>query len=131
MVKSLPAIQEIQVQSLMGKIIWRREWQPTRGFLPGESHGRRGLAGYSPWGPKESDMTEQPTLLIIQEGLPRWLSGKESACQCRRCRFNPWVGEIPWRRKWQPTPVFLPEKFNGQKSVMELLSVGSQEFDTI
>ena len=39
-------------------------------------------------------------------GLPRWLSGKESTCQCRRCRFNPWVRKIPWRRKWQPTPVF-------------------------
>ena len=36
---------------------------------------------------------------------------KESACQCRRCRFNPWVRKIPWRRKWQPSPVFLPGKF--------------------
>ena len=36
--------------------------------------------------------------------LPLWLSSKESACQCRRCRFNPWVRKIPWRRKWQPTP---------------------------
>ena len=33
-------------------------------------------------------------------GLPRWLSGKESACQSRRLRFDPWVGKIPWRRKW-------------------------------
>ena len=44
----------------------------------------------------------------VRNGLPRWLSGKESACQCRRHRFNPWVGKIPWRRKWQPSPVFLP-----------------------
>ena len=36
-----------------------------------------------------------------------WLSGEESTCQCRRHRFDPWVGKIPWRRKWQPTPVFL------------------------
>ena len=46
--------------------------------------------------------------------IPRWLSGRESACQCRTCRrhgFNPWVGKIPWGRKWQPTPIFLPEKF--------------------
>ena len=41
-------------------------------------------------------------------GLPWWLSGKESTCQCRRCRFTPWVWKIPWRRKWQPTPVYLP-----------------------
>ena len=34
--------------------------------------------------------------------LPWWLSGKESTCQCRRCGFDPWVGKIPWRRKWQP-----------------------------
>ena len=53
-------------------------------------------------------------------GLPRWLSGKESTCQCRRSRrwgFNPWVGKIPWRREWQPTPVFLPGKSNGQRSL--------------
>ena len=46
-------------------------------------------------------------------GLPWWLSGKESACQCRRCGFNPWVRKIPWRRKGQPTPVFLPGKSHG------------------
>ena len=47
---------------------------------------------------------------------------KESACnawdhlQCRRHRFDLWVGKISWRRKWQPTPVFLPGKFHGQRS---------------
>ena len=46
-----------------------------------------------------------------------WLSGKESACQNRRCRFDPWVGRIPWRRKWQPPPVFLPGKSHGQRSL--------------
>ena len=47
-------------------------------------------------------------------GFPRWLSGKESAWQssrCWKCRFDPWVWKIPCRRKWQPTPVFLPGKF--------------------
>ena len=47
---------------------------------------------------------------VRQVGLPWWLSGKESACQCRRCGFNPWVMKSPWRREWLPTPVFLPEK---------------------
>ena len=42
-----------------GKIPWRRKWQPTPVFLPGESHGGRSLVGYSPWGHKESDRTEQ------------------------------------------------------------------------
>ena len=41
-------------------------------------------------------------------GLPRWPSGKESACPFCRLGFNPSVGKIPYRRKWQPTPVFLP-----------------------
>ena len=41
-------------------------------------------------------------------GLPRWFSGKKSPCQCRRHRFDSWVRKSPWRRKWQPTPVFLP-----------------------
>ena len=53
-------------------------------------------------------------------GLPRWFSGKESTCQlkrCQRCSFNPWVGKIPWRRKWQPTPVFLPGKFHAQRNL--------------
>ena len=53
-----------------------------------------------------------------QLGLPRWLSGKQSACQCRRRRFNPWVQKIPWRRKWQPTPVFLPGKSQRQRNLV-------------
>ena len=42
----------------VGKTAWRRAWQPTPVFLPGESQGQRSVAGYSPWGCKESDMTE-------------------------------------------------------------------------
>ena len=45
--------------------------------------------------------------------FPGGTSGRESACQCRRCKrhgFHPWVTKIPWRRKWQPTPAFLPGK---------------------
>ena len=52
------------------------------------------------------------------QGLRWWLRGKESACQSRRCRFNPWVRKIPWWRKWQPTPVFLPGKSHGQKRLV-------------
>ena len=43
------------------KVFWRRKWQPTPVFLPGESHGQRSLVGYSPWGRKELDMTERLT----------------------------------------------------------------------
>ena len=47
--------------------------------------------------------------------LPCWLSSKESACQCRRWRLDPWVWKIPWQRAWQPTPVFLPRESHGQR----------------
>ena len=47
-------------------------------------------------------------------GLPWWLRGKESICQCRIYGFDSWVGKIPWRKKWQPTPVFLPGKSHGR-----------------
>ena len=50
--------------------------------------------------------------------LPRWLSGKESASKCRRCKrrgCDPWVGESPWRGKWQPRAVFLPGESHGQR----------------
>ena len=49
---------EAQVQSWVGRIPWSRAWQPTPGFLPGESQGQRSLVGYSPWGHMELDMTE-------------------------------------------------------------------------
>ena len=45
-------------------------------------------------------------LCVFSHGLLWWPRSKESFCQCRRCRFEPWVRKIPWRRKWQPTPVF-------------------------
>ena len=47
----------------MGDICCRKKWQPSAVFLPGEFCGQRSLAGYSPWGYQESDMTEQLTLL--------------------------------------------------------------------
>ena len=67
-------------------------------------------------------------LFYLLDGLPWGLSGKESACQCRRCEFDPWIGKIPWRRKWQPTPVFLPGKSHGQRSLVAggLQSMGSK-----
>ena len=61
--------------------------------------------------------------------LPRWSSGKESACQCRKCRFDPWVRKIPCSRKWQPTPVFLPGKSHEQRSLMGNGLWGHTELD--
>ena len=70
---------------------------------------------------------------LSQKGLPRWLNGKESACQCsrhRRCGFNPWVGKIPWRRKWQPIPVFLPGGSHEQRSLAGCNLKDCKESDT-
>ena len=139
----------------------RRRWRPTPVLLPGKSHGRRSLLGYSPLGREESDTTEwlhfHFSLACIGEGngnplqcsclenprdggtwwagvygvaqsrtrlkrlsssssrhptgIPGGASDKEPTCQWRRRKrpgFDAWVGKIPWRRKWQPTPVFLP-----------------------
>ena len=64
---------------------------------------------------------------ILGEELPSCLSGKISTCQCRRHGFDSWVRKIPWRRKWQPTPVFLPGKNPIDKDPGRLQSIGSQE----
>ena len=69
---------------------------------------------------KEHEFGILTSLLRIQDseganGFPWWLSGKESACQCRRSGLDHWIGKIPWRRKWQRTPVFLPGKCHGQR----------------
>ena len=60
-------------------------------------------------------------LCIKSVGFPGGASGEEPTCQCRRhrrCGFIPWVGKIPWRRAWQPTPVFLPGGSHGQRSLV-------------
>ena len=65
-------------------------------------------------------------------GLPRWLSGKETACRYKRYKrhgFDPWAGEIFWRREWQPTPVFLPGEFHGQRSLVGYNPWGCKESD--
>ena len=59
-------------------------------------------------------------------------SEKEFACQCRRCerhRVNPWAGKIPWRRAWQPTPVFLPGESHGQRGLAGYSPQGRKESD--
>ena len=64
---------------------------------------------YSPWGCKESDITEQLTHTL---------------------GFDPWIGKILGRRKWQPAPVFLPEKSHGERSLAGYSPKGCKELDT-
>ena len=72
-------------------------------------------------------------ILWQNHGLSRWLRGEKSACQrrsCGRCRFDPQVRKIPWRRKWQPTPVFLPGWSHRQRSLVGYSPWGHKESDT-
>ena len=55
--------------------------------------------------------------MLYHGGLPGVSESKESACQYRRLGFDPWVRKTPWRREWQPTPIFLPEELHGQRSL--------------
>ena len=126
------------------KIPWKRKWQPTPVFLRGEYHGQRSLVGYSSRGCKDLDTIEHVHACIQAHtqwffiiclictnkwnykkywGFPGSSDCRESACNAGdpgsgQCRidpgFNPWIGKIPWRREWQPTPVFLPGEFHGQ-----------------
>ena len=66
-------------------------------------------------------------------GLPRWFSGKEFICQCRRLRrhrFDPGIRKIPWSRKRQPSPVFLPETYHEQRSLAGYSLWDHKELDT-
>ena len=71
----------------------------------------------------------ETTQIYLLLWLPKCLRGKEFACHCRRRRFDPWVRKIPWRRKWEPTPVFLPGKSHGQRSLMGYSPWGHEESD--
>ena len=67
-----------------------------------------------------------------QRGFPGGSVGQESACQCRsprRCRFDPWVRKISWRRRWKPFPVFLPGESRDQRSLLSYSPWGPKESD--
>ena len=66
-------------------------------------------------------------LLIIQ--LPWWFRQLRVSLQCKRPEFDPWVEKIPWRKKWQTTPVFLPGKCHGQRSLAGYSPWGHKELD--
>ena len=125
LVKNLPAMWETWVWSWVGKIPWKTAQQPTPVFFPGEPHGQRSLVGYNLWGCKELDMTERHD----------WATKAKKAMAPHSSTLAwkiPWTEEpgrlksmgslgvghdwetslslftfMHWRRKWQPTQVFL------------------------
>ena len=126
---------------------WRRQWHPTPVLLPGKSHGQRSLVGCSPWGHKELDMTERLhfhfSLSRIGEG-----NGNPLQCSCLENLMNggAWWAAVHgaakswtrlsgftfthWRRKCQPTPVFLPGESQGRGSLVGCHLWGLIELDT-
>ena len=108
----------------VGKSPWRRKWQPAPVLLPGKSHGRGSIVGYSPQGRKESNTTERLHYYALSD-FPGGSDGNVSAYNCKRPGFNPWVGiSFSWRRKWQPTPLFLS---HGWKSLVAYRPWGHKE----
>ena len=99
--------------SLFTFMHWRRKWQPTPVFLPGESQGWGSLVGCRHGvAQSRTRLKRLSSSSKERKGSPGGSSAKERACQGRRHkrrRFAPWVRKIPCRRKWKPTPVFLPE----------------------
>ena len=77
-----------------------------------------------------SGLTKRLRKKVILWGYPSGSDGKESTCQCRRPRFNPWVGKIPCRKKWQPTLIFLPGKPHQQRTLVGYSPWGCKESDT-
>ena len=119
-IKNLSAMQERWVQSLGWEdplqkgmathsriLAWRISWTEEPGGLQSIGLQRVGHVG--------SNLA--PTHAWSKGGLPSWLR-QSSACQYRRTGFDPRVGKILWRRKWQPAPVFLPGESHRQRSLV-------------
>ena len=109
---------------------------------PGGTSGRQAVQGLVLWGDAGLDAkTSRNPLMVLKPRrgqswvttldlyLTRWLSRWRICLKCRRPRFNPWVGKISWRRKWQPTPVFLARKSHGQRSLAGYSPWGRKELD--
>ena len=77
-----------------------------------------------------SHWTTRELSLSLFLNCPWWLSQWRICLQSRRLGIDPWLGKIPWRRKWQPTPVFLPGESHGQRSLAGCSPRGHKESDT-
>ena len=95
-VKNLLAMQETRVQSLGQEDPLKKEWLPILVFLPGKFHGQRSLSGYSPWGRKESDSTEQltPSLSVIPVVVGKSQLGRSQGSS--RAQLLPVCSTIGW-----------------------------------
>ena len=111
---------------------WERRGLGMRGpgWLPKRTHLPKIICHFLP-----SPLSSFSVILDVWPILPgsRWLRGKESASQCKtlkRWGFNPWAGKDSWRKKWQPTPLFLPREPHGQRSLVGYSPRGHKEWNT-
>ena len=130
----------------VGTIPWRKKWQSTPVLLPGKSHGRRSLVAHSPWGRKELDTIEVTACtpgkaMALHSSTLAWkIPWKEEPGRLQSMGLwrvgHDWTTSISlftfmhWRRKWQPTPVFLPGASQGWQSLVGCSLWGRTESDT-
>ena len=121
----------------VGMIPWRREWLPTPVFLPGEFHGQRSLVGYSQSMGSQTVRHDRVTFpryiyldIWVRDVAQLVKNLPANAGDARDVGLISGSGIIHWRRKWQPTPVFLPGKSHGQRSLVGYNSWGLKESDT-
>ena len=112
--------------SLFTFVHWRRKWQPTPVFLPGESQGRGGVAQSRTRLKRLSSSSSSSR----ENGASQVVQWQRICLPTREIRCDSWVGKILWNRKWLPTPVFLPGKFYG-KGAWQVTVHGVSESDTI
>ena len=123
---SCPEMHEIHSQELLKAIYWKSSISPQfiphfSILLPAPVSARLLISSSKIFLLKRTSSYKHCGETIkgmSSKGLPWRLSGQESSCSSGRCMFYPWVREIPWRRKWKPTPVFLPGEPHGQRSLV-------------
>ena len=98
-----PHCRRPEFDSRVGKIPWKREWQPTPVFLPGEFHGQKSLVDYSPWGHEVWDTTERPSLLLFNKTVMD-LTGLHSVIRLTRLKTEPRRPFFLLDLKFQPMP---------------------------
>ena len=105
-----------------------------QGLILDHFHNSLRMSNHSPSGPlpgyHQSTSFIDLSVWTVHMGVSLMAQQVKICLQCRRHRkhgFNDWVGKIPWRRKWQPTPVFLPEKSHGQRSLVGYNLSGCKE----
>ena len=120
-------------------IKWPKHWSFSFSISPSDEYsGYSGCQGQPGrilrWGKRKYELqSKYTTRARMWKSFPGGASGEEPSCQyrrCKKCGFDPWVGKIPWRREWLPTPVFLPGEFPGQRNLAVYCPWGCKELDT-